>query len=68
MYYNHRQPLPKSGDHVGYGYCHTCGGTVEVVVEDLSFDHAFGTQHDYRAICSVCEEEVQDYDEDGDDR
>jgi hypothetical protein len=55
--------------HKGYGYCSNCKEHVLVDIEDYGlgkteFWGSVSTHHDYRAVCSQCEEELEDWEED----
>ena len=55
---------PRQGDHVGEGICSDCGKRCEVIVYDDSFDHAFGTEHQYHYGSDCCDAEaVECYEE-----
>lgn len=45
---------------IPYGSCNSCEYNGTLNEEDLSFDHAFGTEHASRPICPECESEDVD--------
>lgn len=42
--------------------CPSCKETVNPVVEDYSFDHEFGTEHQYAWVCPECGEQFSEKD------
>jgi len=44
---------------LGNQHCPYCNETTEIYLEDFSFSHAFGTEHNYRPVCSQCQEPVE---------
>ncbi len=49
---------PHQGQYVKSGYCTSCRQKTDEVVQDDSFDHAFGTHHAYHTGSECCDAEV----------
>ena len=54
--------LSKKQRGVYTGWCKNCEKNVTAEGEDYSFDHAFGTHHEYGFSCPNCHEDLPDVD------